>query len=46
MEPQFEYSPALQLNLLPDGTPVIQTDAMLGPTLTQRSGGGPAQTDD
>ncbi|MFE5092106.1 hypothetical protein ACFRCI_17375 [Streptomyces sp. NPDC056638] len=46
MEAQYEYNPALQLNLLSDGTPVIDTDAMLGPTLTQSGGSGPAQVDD
>ncbi|MFI5689489.1 hypothetical protein [Streptomyces sp. NPDC051636] len=35
---EYEYDPATQLNYLPNGTAVIDTVAMLGPTLTHRSG--------
>jgi putative ATP-grasp target RiPP len=47
-ESMYEYDPARQLNVLPDGTPVIDTDAMIGPTMTHSSGdsGGPRKDDD
>lgn len=38
MSEQFEYDPAQQLNVLQDGTPVIDTADVVGPTMTHRSG--------
>lgn len=44
----YTYDPAQQLNVLPDGTAVIDTDAMIGPTMTHSSGDktGPRKDDD
>lgn len=46
MKTEYEYDPVLQLNVLPGGVRVIDTDAMIGPTLCQSGGSGPAQQDD
>ncbi|MFI2620580.1 hypothetical protein [Streptomyces sp. NPDC018584] len=45
---EYTYDPAAQLNILPDGTPVIDTDAIVGPTMTHSSGdtSGPRKDDE
>jgi putative ATP-grasp target RiPP len=46
MNATYKYDPVTQLNVLSDGTAVIDTVVMLGPTMTHKQDGGPARKDD